>query len=89
MPKYVYYCHECREEFEIKETEDLFSKNLNIIGILDPSENNLSMDMWTNSNGIKILEIINKIQKLDLSKDAAEILNVTLLTNSYMPKKKY
>ena len=43
--------------------------------------------MWVNSNGIKILEIIDKIQKLNLSEDASEILNLTLLTNSYIPKK--
>ena len=45
------------------------------------------MDMWTNSNGTKILEIINKIQKLDLSIDATEIYNLTLMTNSYIPTK--
>ena len=72
---------------EIEETKDLFSKNINIIGIYDPSENNLSMDMWVNSNGKIILKIIDKIQKLELSKDAAEILNFTLLTNSYLPTK--
>ena len=72
---------------EINETENLFSENINIIGIFDPQENNLSMDMWVNSNGIKILEIIDKIQKLNLSEDASEILNLTLLTNSYIPKK--
>ena len=47
------------------------------------------MDMWTNSNGVKILEIIDKIQNINLSKDATEILNIALLTNSYFPKKKY
>ncbi len=72
---------------EINETKNLFSENINIIGIYDPEENNLSMDMWVNSNGIKILEIIDKIQKLNLSEDASEILNLTLLTNSYIPKK--
>ena len=65
----------------------MFSKNINIVGIYDPAENNLTMDMWTNSNGTKILEIINKIQKLDLSIDATEIFNLTLLTNSYIPTK--
>ena len=71
-------------EVKIKETEDLFSKNINIVGIYDPAENDLTMDMWTNSNGTKILEIINKIQKLDLSIDATEIYNLTLMTNSYI-----
>jgi len=43
--------------------------------------------MWVNSDGSKILEIINKIQKISLSKDAREILNIALLTNSYFPEK--
>ena len=45
------------------------------------------MDMWTNSNGVKILEIIDRIKNINLSQDAIEILNVALLTNSYFPKK--
>ena len=43
--------------------------------------------MWTHSNGVKILEIINKINNINLSQDAKEILNVALLTNSYIPTK--
>ena len=43
--------------------------------------------MWTDSDGSKILENINKIKKISLSKDASEILNMALLTNSYFPEK--
>jgi len=43
--------------------------------------------MWSYSNGAKILEIINKINNINLSMDATEILNIALLTNSYFPKK--
>ena len=43
-------------------SDDLFSKNLNIVGIFDPEDHDLSIDMWINSNGSKILEIIEKIQ---------------------------
>lgn len=74
-------------EIEVSEEENLFSKGVNIVGIYDPSKNNLTMDMWTNSNGIKILEIFNKIKNINLSNDAKEILNIALLTNSYIPKK--
>ena len=72
---------------EIEETKDLFSKKTNIVGIYDPGENDLTMDMWVNSNGTKVLEILGKIEKLNLSKDASEILNIALLTNSYIPTK--
>ena len=71
----------------VNEEKNLFSKDINIVGIYDPSEYDLSMYMWSYSNGVKILEIIDKIQNINLSKDATEILNVVLLTNSYFPKK--
>ena len=78
-----------KENFEIKidEEKNLFSEDINIVGIYDPVENDLSMDMWINSNGTIILEIIDKIQNINLSKDAIEILNLALLTNSYFPEK--
>ena len=70
---------------ELKEFEEI--ENMNITGIYDPLDNDLSIGMWKNSNGIKILEIIEKIQNINLSKDADDILNVALMTNSYYPKK--
>ena len=74
-------------KIQVDEEKNLFSKNINIVGIYDPSENDLSMDMWANSNGVKILELMDKIKNINLSQDAKEILNVSLLTNSYFPKK--
>ena len=74
-------------KIQVDEEKNLFSKNIDIVGIYDPSDNDLSMDMWTNSNGVKILEIIDRIKNINLSQDAIEILNVALLTNSYFPKK--
>ena len=76
-----------KNNLEINEELSLNSNKVNIVGIYDPSDNDLSIDMWTNSNGLKIKEIMNKIQKMNLSKDAIDILNITLLTNSYFPKR--
>ena len=50
------------------------------------SENGLTIDMWSNSNGVQILDLLNKIQGIKLSEDAKEILNISLLTNSYFPQ---
>ena len=52
----------------------------------DPVENGLTIDMWSNSNGVQILDLLNKIQEIKLSSDAKEILKISLLTNSYFPK---
>ena len=66
---------------------NLLSEKVNIVGLYDPEENGLNIDMWSNSNGSEIKFILNKINKMNLSKDSEEILNIALLTNSYFPKK--
>ena len=71
----------------IVEDQELSSKKINIVGIYDPEDNDLSIEMWVNSNGANILKIIKKVQKINLSDDATAILNLALLTNSYFPQK--
>ena len=51
-----------------------------MVGLYDPAQNDLSINMWEFSDGEKILEIIKKIQKLNLSEDAKEIYNNVILT---------
>ena len=43
--------------------------------------------MWSDSNGKIIKSILKKIDKTKISDDSKEILNVALLTNSYIPQK--
>jgi len=73
-------------ELSIEETQTLFSKETKLVGIYDPSENGLDIDMWSNSNGDQILNIFKRIDKLELSQDAAEIMDVLLLTNAHYPE---
>ena len=72
-------------KIDIEQDDSLTSKKIDIAGLYDPQENNLTMDMWLNSNGEQILNIFNKIKKIKLSNDAREILNISFLTNSYYP----
>ena len=72
---------------KIFEDETFKSKEVEIAGLYDPEENGLSIDMWSNSDGKKILKIFDKIKKINLSHDSKEILNIVFLTNSYFPKK--
>ena len=67
--------------------ENIKSNEIEVVGKYDPSENSLTIDMWSNSDGNKILDLFNKIQKIDLSEDSKEILKISLLTNSYFPSK--
>ena len=59
--------------------------NVILAGIYDPAENGLSMDMWSFSDGNEIIKIFNRIKKMDLSNDAKKILDIALLTNSFLP----
>ena len=70
----------------IEQDETLVSKETQIIGLYDPAKNGLDINMWENSDGYRILDVFNRIEKINLSQDAAEILNILLLTNSYYPK---
>ena len=74
-------------EFEIVKGNKLNSNNINLAGLYDPAENGLTIDMWFNSDGNEIVSIFNRINKIKLSNDAKEILDIALLTNSYFPKK--
>ena len=58
-----------------------------IVGLYDPSDNGLKLDMWMQSDGNEIKKLINKINSLDLSNDANQILEIALLTNSKIPNK--
>ncbi len=74
-------------EFEIVKGNKLNSNNINLAGLYDPAENGLTIDMWFNSDGNEIVSIFKRINKIKLSNDAKEILDIALLTNSYFPKK--
>ena len=78
-----------KENNLIKLEENLSEENKEIFGLYDPEDNGLKIDMWTNSDGDQLKTIISKINKLDLSDDASEIMRISLLTNSHFPKKIY
>ena len=42
--------------------------------------------MWTNSNGDQLKNLFGRIAKLNLSEDAAELMNISILTNANHPK---
>jgi len=58
-----------------------------LIGIFDPQENNLNLNMWSNSDGEEIKKIFNRINKLKLSGVAEDLLFQILFTNAYAPEK--
>ena len=62
-------------------------ENKLVVGIFDPSENGLNIDMWSGSDGKKVYQIKKKLNNMELSQDAKNIYSKILLTNTYPPEK--
>ena len=80
---------ELQSEKEIETVQvssDLNSQEIKIIGLYDPEDYDLKIDLWSNSNGDQLKYLFSNINKMQLSKDASELLNIVLLTNAYNPE---
>ena len=67
--------------------QTLETKKIEIIGLYDPSDYDLDINMWSNSDGDQLKNIFLKLEKLKLSNDAKELMNISMLTNAFSPKK--
>ncbi len=63
----------------------LDANDVKLAGLYDPAENGLSIDMWSNSNGKEIKYFLEKLSSKKLSTFSEKILDIALLTNSYLP----
>ena len=81
----IYKMQADKNKDSIKLDQDLTSKTIKIAGLYDPEDYGLSISMWSNSDGLLLKKLFENINKYDLSEDASEILNISLLTNAYHP----
>ena len=65
--------------------DNLNLSDIKLAGLYDPEENGLSIDMWSNSNGEDIKNTLKNLTSKDLSKFSEKVLDIALLTNSYIP----
>ena len=74
---------------ELIEISDSQSENsdVKLIGLYDPGQNDLSLEMWMRTNGELIKQSLKRIEKIKLSKFSEEIFLNTILTYSYSPQK--
>jgi len=66
---------------------NLNTQEIKIIGLYDPEDYGLDINMWSNSNGDQLKNILKKIDKINLSNDASELMQISLLTNAHLPQK--
>lgn len=71
---------------EISINSNTLGTNSNLVyGIFDPAENNLTLDMWVNSEGTRVKDTIERINKIKLSDFSEEIFINTLFTIAKLP----
>ena len=81
----IYQMQTNKNVSSIQLDQDLTSKEVKIVGLYDPQDYGLSIDMWSNTDGLKLKKLFKNIDNYDLSIDSSEILNISLLTNAYYP----
>ena len=72
------------EKIELDNT--LGVNEIKIYGLYDPEDYDLNINMWSKSNGDQLRNIFLRLNKINLSNDANEIMKIVLLTNAHFPK---
>ena len=70
----------------IEQDEKINSDQPKLVGLYDPADNDLNLNMWELSDGEKIIRLVEKIQKIKLSNDAKNIYKKVILTNAFPPE---
>ena len=83
----IYNLQSQKEIDTVQLESTLDSQEIKIIGLYDPEDYDLRIDLWSNSDGDQLKDLFSNLAKLDLSKDASELMNIAMLTNSYYPEK--
>lgn len=82
-----FYQKETDTENNIIIGQKLETTNIKLAGLYDPQSNGLKIDMWSNSDGEEIKILLEKNINRRLSKFSEKLLDIALLTNSYLPTK--
>ena len=83
----IYSLQSKKKNNEIQLEQTIESKKIRINGLYDPEDYGLSIDMWSNSDGDQLKVIFRNLEKLNLSDDAREIMNISILTNAHYPNR--
>ncbi len=61
------------------------NSNKLLSGLFDPDDNDLKLDMWSKTDGKEIKKQLERIKSKNLSRFSERLMDVALLTNSYIP----
>ena len=65
------------------------NSNILLAGLFDPDENDLKLEMWSKTDGMEIKKLLETIQSKKLSSFSERLMDVALLTNSYIPNQNF
>jgi len=83
----IYEMQSQKQIDNVQVESNLNSQEIKIIGLYDPQDYDLRMDMWSNSNGDQLKYLFSNLSKINLSEDATNLMNIVMLTNAYYPSK--
>ncbi len=69
--------------------QNLDNSNTLLSGLFDPYDNDLSLNMWSKTDGIEIKKQLERIKSKNLSGFSERLMDVALLTNSYIPNQNF
>ncbi len=69
--------------------QNLDNSNILLSGLFDPDDNDLKLDMWSKTDGAAIKKQLERIQSKNLSSFSERLMDVALLTNSYIPNQNF
>ena len=82
----IYELQSQKQISQVKVESSVNSQEIKILGLYDPEDYDLKIDMWSNSNGDQLKNLFSNLDKIELSKDASDLMNIAMLTNSYYPE---
>ena len=83
----IYEMQTKKKDSSIELDQNLGLNQIKIIGLYDPDDYGLDINMWSNSDGDQLKNIFSRLEKIELSGDATEIMNISMLTNAFSPNK--
>mgnify|MGYP001238681654 FL=1 len=75
------------QQIKIIEEKKAGPENIQLLGLHDPGRNDLTLNMWVNTDGELIKNTFNRITKIELSNFSEELFEEVILTYSYPPNK--
>ncbi len=69
--------------------QNLDNSKILLAGLLDPADNDLNLEMWSNTDGTQIKKLLLSIQSKKFSSFSERLMDVALLTNSYVPDQNF